>query len=630
MPSISLGSGRLGLKRRFIGSTGRTMHLTPHQTSVTPACIQQNRRGLGCVKMALLISALVSFLRPEITIAATICVYISPSDLPPEHCDKALPSLVEATSSSQPGDQIVLGPGIFRETMQPGSGTAERPLIIRGTGVGKTIISGADPVVSADTSITVDYNRPCSGCGQVTIAGVEVPRLRWPLEDLQRFATSFDRVLSATVEKVNDKQADITFSVVDRLPQWEFVGGRIGIEQNGNWLLLPGRILAFDRPSGTIRARVQFSADRLHVKSGDRVELYPVGPVRNGPSTPYWTGDGQEKLAYIFVPNPRHQTQTLELKKRQVGIDLTKSSNVVVDGLTIRSAAVRTGDQSHGIILRNIAVEYGISRLPTELTTSSWAVEGDYEASVELRGENNQLLNSTVEDSMGNGVLVLGRNNVVRGNAIYDVDRAGLELAGISFGPNVGSSGHLVQDNVLLRAGRHMINHRGLNGGEISGNLIGRWGLLTDDTGGTYTNGHDCKGTRIVRNWLEGSSAVFSAGVYFDDNSSGCIAEENVVLSADFGIWLSNTSAHHVVRHNFAVGRRIGIGIYAPHGQQIQTNGSDLENNDVAPSLMVGPDGARNNRTLTDDSEKLRSLAEDFGRSNNFPSICIPVNGPPK
>src|ERR1043165_1519669 len=59
----------------------------------------------------------------------------------PEH------SIQAAVNIAQPGDTIVIGPGIYRETIVfPRNGTAEKPIVVRGSGDGRTIVSGCEPV----------------------------------------------------------------------------------------------------------------------------------------------------------------------------------------------------------------------------------------------------------------------------------------------------------------------------------------------------------------------------------------------------------------------------------------------------------------------------------------------------
>ncbi|MBV9285120.1 MAG: right-handed parallel beta-helix repeat-containing protein, partial [Acidimicrobiia bacterium] len=269
------------------------------------------------------------------------------------------------------------------------------------------------------------------------------------------------------------------------------------------------------------------------------------------------------------------------VKQRLYGFDLASASDTTVTGLNLFGTTIRTGDASQRDVLAALTVRYpshfmdfvpdadprvgygrGCDSQEAGLTTTG----------IILRGTNNTVRDSTISDSAGNGVVMLGDHNTVTNNVIHDVDSSGGRPAGVfMFGHD-----QTISSNTIYSMGRGAIEATFLNNGtlampnnRISYNDLYGYGRLEQDFGGIYICCQiDFSGSSIDHNWVHdpqdmaNSPASVDIGIYVDGGASNQLIASNVgwgnnhltvglvadggtnnrVYNNDGGVWVSDFS----------------------------------------------------------------------------------------
>ena len=121
------------------------------------------------------------------------------------------------------------------------------------------------------------------------------------------------------------------------------------------------------------------------------------------------------------------------------------------------------------------------------------------------------------------------------------------------------TSGTTLDHNTIYNSGRNGINIVNTNSNfDISSNDISRFGFLTRDLGGIYTNSIDAGSSSIDGNVIHDgrlSTAATSgdptlAGIYLDEGSTGFTVLRNVVHDVPYGAVLNKPSTNNSVVNN--------------------------------------------------------------------------------
>ena len=183
---------------------------------------------------------------------------------------------------------------------------------------------------------------------------------------------------------------------------------------------------------------------------------------------------------------------------------------------------------------------------------------------IQVLGTNEQVINSTIQFSSGNGIFLAGKNDTAENNTIRDVDYNATDDAGIY----AWNSGHLIAYNTIFDAGRDGIHLSHSTSTQILNNLIFDVMLQTTDGGGIYTYGTDGTGSRIAYNETfditTHGSGYGAAGIYLDNFDSNYLVDHNVSFNNDMGIKLNPPSTDERIYNN----------TFTQNGQDIGSSGS--------------------------------------------------------
>jgi hypothetical protein len=317
-----------------------------------------------------------------------------------------------------------------------------------------------------------------------------------------------------------------------------------------------------------------------------RYFLYGKLSELNAPGEFYY--DSTAHVLYFRTPSgAAPATDAVSVKQRSLAFDLSSASYTTITGIKTWGATIQTGDASTNDVLDSLDVEYPShfmdlvadqANLKDHVSCDTNSAYG-VTSGVVLRGTANQLINSTIAHSAGNGVALLGSGHTVSNNVIHDVDYGAAHAAGVS----LYSTSSTITSNTIYRVGRCAIEggsmfigkSASMPGDVISNNDVYDYGRLAQDFGGIYLVGTalNLTGTSIHHNWMHDPGALANippattAGIYLDGGVQGAFAYDNIgwnnihgavalvgagsggtlpndeVVNNDGGVWLFNVQS---------------------------------------------------------------------------------------
>ena len=340
------------------------------------------------------------------------------------------------------------------------------------------------------------------------------------------------------------------------------------------------------------RQHVGFSMDgagRHVLVPGGGQPLLPLRFARGAGHAPKeWHYDASNSKLYLQAPGGANPgSQTVEVRKRQLGFDLGSQSYVNVSGFALKAASINVAG-NHNLI-NNCQILY-----PTPFGDPNGYAGQD---GVVLSGQYNTISNSEIGYSWGDGVTLKGPNNTVTNNIIHDVNWSGTASAGVDAvyaGSNSTISNNTIynsgRDGILLGLATNTPNTAVLH------NDVSRFGFLAQDLGGLYTWNADNAGSVIAYNRVHDSrGAGIKAGIYLDDYVNGVTAHHNLVYDTTRGMYVkgTNNNAYNNTLWNVPDGAVVRSYADPPTSTQVLNN---LSNNTEFQGATVS-----NNRYQTAD-----------------------------
>jgi hypothetical protein len=269
----------------------------------------------------------------------------------------------------------------------------------------------------------------------------------------------------------------------------------------------------------------------------DNTRYYLYGKFQAMTRRGTWFYAPASQRLYLWAPaGDSPAGHTVEIKRRDHGLDLNGTSHTTVDGVRLFGTSIRTGDTSTGVVLDRLDGRY-LSHYNEITGPCDGFRTGETTSGIVLRGSGNILQRSTLAYSAGNGVALFGSNNVVWFNTIHDVDYMGSYAAGV----NVVGNGHHVTRNTIHRVGRSGVNidwayvDDAMTNVHIAGNDIHGYSRLSVDTAAIYVCCEiDMAGSFIHHNRLHDAETMPAAnqwatsGIYLDNSVFNASVHNNV------------------------------------------------------------------------------------------------------
>ena len=498
-----------------------------------------------------------------------------------------------AANVALPGDIVSIHAGTYRETVTPAhSGTAAAPITYQPYGDGTVVIDGADPV-SGFTSVgngiyetTQDTWDLGEGNNQVFVtnstsnggAPTMLFEARWPntlsLDPSNPVFAHAQNIVAHTVGFGNYDVATLTDPNLTQ-PAGYWVGSLLHILPGQGWVEEAGRVLS-SQPGQLTFEYQQMNAPYEVPDAGN--PYYLSGPFQALDSPGEFYHDPTTGALYLQTPDGSNPNNDLiEVKHRQFGFNLTNASYTDIKGIHFFATTVTMGTGTTGNVLDAINAEY-VSQ--ETLIANGWS--DPVTTGIEIRGNFNEIINSYIQYSSGNGVYLVGTNLTAENNTIRDIDYQATDDAGVyAWGSN-----NTVSFNTIFDAGRDGVHLQPLHHqpGPQQPDLPGH--APDHRRRGHLHLRHRRLGLRIAYNEVFDIHAggYHAVGIYLDNYDSNYLVDHNLSFNNDIGIKLDPPSTNERIYDNTFTQNTWDIN----SSGSLNMSGSVFENDIFSDTLIYG------------------------------------------
>lgn len=394
-------------------------------------------------------------------------------------------SLKDAQRAAEPGDTVILRGGTYREMLDPlNDGTASQPIVYKAYEGEKVIISALEEVggftadeqnpelVSADAvapSNIFDSTRPTEGRYQVFYKGKNIPEARYPnidtteyeIDDISPlFPTKGDIKIVESEKNAEDKFVPTYKAVSETLLQGDeenkWVGATLVTLHGAAWCTSTAKVkasgdgwLELDEDSATKRwwfaqeARDE-DAEELSEASKTAQWGYLTGHRAAIDLPGEWVvEDG--KIVMKLPDGASTGSLKIEMKARQLCINLTDKKYIHIDGIETIGGGVTMNNTEHCII-KNCKMSY-ISHYTQSIDQREAYIDTPYvsgqqpceengapqrgEVGIYMGGKNDVLRDCTIDTSAGAAVYMTGSYTYIHNNNMLNCGYMGSTVGGI-------------------------------------------------------------------------------------------------------------------------------------------------------------------------------------------------------
>ena len=512
-------------------------------------------------------------------------------------------TLKKAAAVAKAGDIVVIHEGTYRETLRPlNDGTKSSPIIFRAAEGENVVISALEPVTKF---VKYDENIYCApllkdlgdGRNQLFYKGEGLEEGRYPDKDTKPGAYPLPKSIPdkywATKGNISIKEAegDIATSDTDLDQPVDYWKGGVFVTMKGSaWSLVSGDI-------------VSSAPGQLKVKDHDGLQSYGLGLTQGlwhnvlygNTTTKFYTNVHPEddwgyitnhlntvnlpgewyigdNRIYVYPPEGADLSSDFEVKQRQLTVDLRDRKYITIEGINTLGGSMTMAGETEGNVLNGGSHRY-ISHYTKCIDNQSGFInEGDSRLSVGaphagevgffMGGDNNAIINTTIEWSAAAGIRVMGRYHLIANNLVANTSYTGSYVSGIGIAndfadtKNKLNGGHTVVRNTSRNAGRAVFQYSfsGMPGAtdataqpslasEIAYNDFAYGGVLSRDTGVTYEysvyHGNDRLRTSMHHNYVHDLGYSDEAGknhlflIYQDGYVAGRETYNNITFKSD-------------------------------------------------------------------------------------------------
>jgi len=455
-------------------------------------------------------------------------------------------TIQKCATSVYGGSACMVRAGTYHETVTPNSGITIVPY--NGESV---MIDGTDPVVNWTVYQGAIYRTSVAlssdDTNQLFVGAQMMTEARWPNGD-DLFHVNWANAQAGT----NDLQL-----VDSNLPNIDWTGAKVHLLSGTDpWGPLTATVTGSAGGGLTISLDSQDDSPSIQPQAGGLYYLYrSLGALDKQGE---WFYDARNSVLYFWAPgdlNPN--TLNVRAKRRRYAFELSGRTNVTIQNINLFGCSIDMNALSANNSLDGINAQYVSHFTDIPGSNISWN-DHTTDSGIILNGSGNDLRNSTIAWSAGNGAALLGGGNTVSNNLILNTGYTGDYASGI----NLFGAGHEVQKNTVHTSGRssliiysypysYPVN---ANNNDIGYNNLFSAMMLGPDGGEIYTAVANVTGTRIHHNWLHDTQTPFSinradadgisrAGMYLDADSNGFEVDQNVLWNNEFDNIILNATA---------------------------------------------------------------------------------------
>lgn len=393
-------------------------------------------------------------------------------------------TLKDAQRAAEPGDTVVLRGGTYREMLEPlNDGTASQPIVYKAYDGEKVVLSALEEVggfaadeknselVSAEAVTPAnifDNTRPTEGRYQVFYKGENIPEARYPNINTAEYETEDISPLFPTkgdikiVESVKNEEGNFiptykaessTLLQDDEENKW--VGATLVTLHGAGWCTSMAKVKASGK--GYLELDEESATKRWWFAQEARDEETVVTEGSQTPKWGYLTGHRaaidlpgewviEDGKIVMKLPNGASaESLKVEMKARQLCINLTDKKFIHIDGIETIGGGVTMNNTEHCII-KNCKMSY-ISHftqstdqreayIDTPYTKGQQPCE-DYgapqrgEVGIYMGGKYDVLRDCTIDTSAGAAVYMTGSYTYVHNNDMLNCGYMGSTVGGI-------------------------------------------------------------------------------------------------------------------------------------------------------------------------------------------------------
>lgn len=550
---------------------------------------------------------------PDANVRATGNTYYvstTGSDSNPGTIGSPFRTIQHAASIMTAGDTCIVREGTYRETVTPtNSGSSGNPIIFKPY-TGETVtVTGTDLVQSTwtqhsgsvyKTQVTLELGDQ----NQVFIDGTMGHLARWPNTGSDLMNPTFANLDTRKVGYFEDAELTqasgfwtgatvnvVTFANYDA---WSYPVTNYILGANGGEVYFSGI-------TNTNNGKRYFLSNKL--------EALDVAYE--------WYYDSSAGTLYVQAPGgDTPANHTVEVKQRVFAFDLTNKSYIQVEGINVKAASITTEGGTYNTF-DGINASY-VSHYATNV--DQYASHAD-DSGLIISGSYNELKNSTVTYSAANCVTVLGSNNRVVNNLIYNCNYGLSDTALI----RAKGDSHLIAYNTAYNSGRFGILLKGgISRTIIEHNDVYNTGTLTDDVGAIYSVQTDGQNTEIRYNKVHDNQADSGVGIYMDNGTSNFIIHHNLVYNSTHWAVQQNFPTDFILWYNNSLYNTSAWGGSGNNGFPGDQFGNQFGNNIVAGVPSFYNDATKYNANITNYTGSTPGYVNptsDFSLSSTSPSL---------
>ena len=538
--------------------------------------------------LSLRVGLLLAFVMTSAARAGELRVSPAGLDANPGSKREPLRTIQAGVDRAGPGDTVVVGEGVYRETVSfPRSGESGRPITVSAEAGARVVVSGCDSIG--------DWTRHTD-----TVWEAPIP---WTLGPGRNQVFAGDRVL-VEARYPDEPSPGLEMYVSDLCPLWPTFG-EFSIP---NAAEQPGRItspLLVGQPDdywkGALYYGVHYegwaaqtgvveSSKSGEITVGDRTDTWWFGSAYGGGYSPE-EGRGmlvghmnalnrpgewvwQDGRLYLIPPDAK-EPDGIEAKRRQLAFDLSGREHIRIVGIDVHAASMLLADSAFCSVERcalryvsHFTRQYSIGQVERDRDTIRSGETG-----ILVSGHDNAFRSCTVQYSAGAGFHLRGYHHTIFNCLIDEVDYTSHYLNAITdavsdFGDYEGQlvGGHVIAYNTMRNAGRHLFNFHG-NGTSLASrdrgpmdymatlfahNHLYNGMLETKDAGlmtGYYCSGGTLDGlnSQVVCNVIHDSYDIFAMRIgalgliYLDAGTCNVDLRDNLLWAApgslQRGLW---------------------------------------------------------------------------------------------
>lgn len=345
------------------------------------------------------------------------------------------------------------------------------------------------------------------------------------------------------------------------------------------------------------RSVTNVSGQRLYFDSPTRYRFrsnwgyFLTGALWMLDSPDEWFFDRSTDYVHVWMPDSGFPGKRVGFSSLRVGIDLSGSSNVIVESIVVR--ATETGVSINGAT--NVVVsDLRIEDIEGEGITANGSTRCRIESNRISRTGSDAIQGKGDNQPTAYGLKVSG--NSILDSGVLRIDGTQVSLPAHGLGAiNPGTDGTITQNRI---EGSNYSGIRSFGRGIVQNNSVTSTCLVLNDCGGIYVNGTG-NGTAISGNLVQNPlgnpagttrGASLAVGIYLDDGAADMMVRDNTIRGGDYGIMIHN-GHQNIVERNTLFGTRLQS-LWIPEDSNVRRADGDVHDNSITGNVFAPLNGS--------------------------------------